>query len=84
MECKCIQGIWVNTDVCRELIETLWNVNYITEEQAQKINEGIETLWNVNDYINRCISYVIWGINRNIVECKLENKKYTIVSINTN
>ena len=24
-----------------ELIETLWNVNYITEEQAQKINEGI-------------------------------------------
>ena len=41
MECKCIQGIWVNTDVCRELIETLWNVNYITEEQAQKINEGI-------------------------------------------
>ena len=63
MECKCIQGIWVNTDVCRELIETLWNVNYITEEQAQKINEGI---------------------NRNIVECKLENKKYTIVSINTN
>ena len=41
VECKCIQGIWVNTDVCRELIETLWNVNYITEEQAQKINEGI-------------------------------------------
>ena len=68
-----------------ELIETLWNVNKNMRHTRQESTpELIETLWNVNDYINRCISYVIWGINRNIVECKLENKKYTIVSINTN
>ena len=38
------------TTACKELIETLWNVNKeILISNTQDIIELIETLWNVND-----------------------------------
>ena len=56
------------------LIETLWNVkengdwHYITRHHVL-----IETLWNVK-WIYRAVSKTSYqtGINRNIVECKVE------------
>ena len=38
-----------NQNVIIELIETLWNVNFMRKEYYEKIKkELIETLWNVN------------------------------------
>ena len=60
----------------RELIDTLWNVNYITEEQAQKINEElIDTLWNVNLTLSKFLTFSM-RINRYIMECKYGHCKY--------
>ena len=55
-----------------ELIETLWNVNFVEVIPSCLVNnELIETLWNVNtkEYFGGLFG--VFGINRNIVECKL-------------
>ena len=33
----------------RELIDTLWNVNGLRQQQCRTNTELIDTLWNVND-----------------------------------
>ena len=39
-----------------ELIDTLWNVNFVLEERLQiQTNELIDTLWNVNKFTICCI-----------------------------
>ena len=54
-----------------ELIETLWNVNNVKLDYSNIFNvELIETLWNVNNYVQQNDRNLLFGINRNIVECK--------------
>ena len=55
----------------RELIDTLWNVNYaVNQKDVRKNAELIETLWNVNISISSTFKSGASRINRNIVECK--------------
>ena len=59
------------TEQQRELIDTLWNVNYI-RKLADGINvlELIDTLWNVNSKVfDEQVGQNI-RINRYIMECK--------------
>ena len=54
----------------RELIDTLWNVNYtyINNVDGNEI-ELIDTLWNVNRLWSNAEAGIP-GINRYIMECK--------------
>ena len=55
----------------RELIDTLWNVNFYRFTICYKTNlELIDTLWNVNKEILISNTQDITGINRYIMECK--------------
>ena len=55
----------------RVLIETLWNVNFLTKLiQFHFIFVLIETLWNVNFSATAPLIFPAFGFNRNIVECK--------------
>ena len=57
--------------VLLELIETLWNVNFLYSSAADVMSpELIETLWNVNMVGTLSPDMGHTGINRNIVECK--------------
>ena len=66
----------------RELIDTLWNVNQISESQEKdRKTELIDTLWNVNEiHLPSAISPVaelidtLWNVNdcnKNMVLCFL-------------
>ena len=57
--------------VILELIETLWNVNKLTDSPPSFAwIELIETLWNVNQVYLTFVYDLSSRINRNIVECK--------------
>ena len=69
MECKlsyqnqCYTGF-------QELIDTLWNVNEIYDEDGEIVeSELIDTLWNVNVRPSASV-FQYNGINRYIMECK--------------
>ena len=69
MECKFLFAL-SDISIIAELIETLWNVNEITEKD-------LETALRINRNIVECKLYHSWffrmlwhRINRNIVECK--------------
>ena len=56
----------------RELIDTLWNVNYsVCEVMSNLTFELIDTLWNVNPDTLKPVCSAILRINRYIMECKL-------------
>ena len=62
-----------NSETVKELIETLWNVNYARLYLGYLLSlELIETLWNVNPEVLRELEEMVDRINRNIVECKLD------------
>ena len=55
-----------------ELIDTLWNVNQLIQAvTGSQFRELIDTLWNVNES-GRLAAYLGIGINRYIMECKLQ------------
>ena len=57
----------------KELIDTLWNVNYFPDRICQwAILELIDTLWNVNGF-ELIQSNTDGRINRYIMECKLNS-----------
>ena len=69
MECKlkCSQILYCISD---ELIDTLWNVNYVIDGKSFAIlSELIDTLWNVN-HLSLVIELRRIRINRYIMECK--------------
>ena len=50
MECK-FEEVTQKCEENEELIETLWNVNFLDDESSKyALIELIETLWNVNVY----------------------------------
>ena len=70
MECKC-QKTWTDCRRRIELIDTLWNVNFMTAySSAIRMQELIDTLWNVNLVYNKLSVNVVFRINRYIMECK--------------
>ena len=72
VECKGSQDFVTRMGIRFVLIETLWNVKLkrrlITLYQMAVL---IETLWNVKTIVYGPVK-VSTGINRNIVECKVE------------
>ena len=57
------------------LIETYWNVKMIYAiTEAPAIIVLIETYWNVKAHSQRLIRHPCHRINRNILECKAENR----------
>ena len=61
MECKSLIALTMS-QVLRELIDTLWNVNSkVFDEQVGQNIELIDTLWNVN-YSN-VISFIVSLLN---------------------
>ena len=55
----------------RELIDTLWNVNFFKKIIDNTIAvELIDTLWNVNSIGTTATDFDGKGINRYIMECK--------------
>ena len=69
MECK--YGITMKFQtLIDELIDTLWNVNYVIDGKSFAIlSELIDTLWNVN-HLSLVIELRRIRINRYIMECK--------------
>ena len=58
----------------RELIDTLWNVNWgIYETSLMNVPELIDTLWNVNSKSLAARRKQDERINRYIMECKFAN-----------
>ena len=59
MECKWAWSCWAEY-YWRELIDTLWNVNYI-RKLADGINvlELIDTLWNVNEAFTNFVTVTL-------------------------
>ena len=52
MECKFFFILEIAAGVVPELIDTLWNVNAVTEAMPDiSVIELIDTLWNVNKYV---------------------------------
>ena len=70
------------------LIETYWNVKEVV--MLSGIRSGfvlIETYWNVKVYLRLLFVIPLFGINRNILECKdnrTRNLQYLGYSINRN
>ena len=50
MECKLFNFLFSKA-LCKELIDTLWNVNFLDDESSKyALIELIDTLWNVNPF----------------------------------
>ena len=65
----CIEHIYLTAAF--ELIDTLWNVNYIDRLFLySKSAELIDTLWNVNEEYEKSHNDTGGGINRYIMEYK--------------
>ena len=70
------------------LIETYWNVKYgYVRLSLHGVLVLIETYWNVKVYLRLLFVIPLFGINRNILECKdnrTRNLQYLGYSINRN
>ena len=79
MECKYRQEQRCTREWVQELIETLWNVNTLSETTCKcSKSELIETLWNVNhfafyDYKNQRPELIetLWNVNMILFGLKL-------------
>ena len=70
MECKSFSHA-LHLSKVKELIDTLWNVNYIAARGAYLFApELIDTLWNVNEKKRVNQRWTRHRINRYIMECK--------------
>ena len=73
MECKA-SGVVNDLAGLEVLIETLWNVKILRSAFSTYCDSVlIETLWNVKTFLRLC-DFAVSGINRNIVECKVDSK----------
>ena len=73
MECKFQNRVGYMSHTS-ELIDTLWNVNYIVCSFKDSLNfELIDTLWNVNYYGGSWRLPNQFRINRYIMECKFRH-----------
>ena len=76
MECKALNAVVYKNGMDAVLIETLWNVKTTLSSPSYRLYSVlIETLWNVKKTLPARAVANERSINRNIVECKEEQRR---------